>query len=273
MFFILGTKTFYRKVGYVADFCPICRSPQPFQIRRIGLASHLYYLPVSQGKLIGYDRTCQQCKTLSTTDFSRYHQALKRSPASLDELIAQTFPTLRTYYSTRLALEQRVQQSALFLSADERHNLICEVFDCLAPIVQKRFTSVTCDWQTGVALLFVIFVFAFLAPYWHLYLPPDISQVPLRVAIAASLIALIWQLSVSKFRFMRQKILSRLATALMPLQPTKQEIERVLNELAASNMKIGKKVNWKDLEPALQEARQNRLLAAKHIKDTPTLRP
>jgi len=41
MFIVWGKKIVYRKLGFVADFCPICRGPRAFELKRVGSASHL----------------------------------------------------------------------------------------------------------------------------------------------------------------------------------------------------------------------------------------
>src|SRR5258705_351547 len=61
MIFIWGKKLVYSKLGYVADFCPICRSPQAFEVQSVGVASHVYYVSFGKGALAGYQRKCCDC--------------------------------------------------------------------------------------------------------------------------------------------------------------------------------------------------------------------
>ena len=55
MFIIWGTKIVERKLGYVADFCSICRGARPFTVFKVVQVGHLYYLyiPFIGGKQVG----------------------------------------------------------------------------------------------------------------------------------------------------------------------------------------------------------------------------
>src|SRR5258706_9118781 len=44
MFIIWGKKRVTKSLGYVADFCPLCRDVRTFELVRVGLAGHIYYL-------------------------------------------------------------------------------------------------------------------------------------------------------------------------------------------------------------------------------------
>jgi hypothetical protein len=40
---IWGTKRTLNKLGYVADFCPLCRQSRAFSVSRVGKVGHFYY--------------------------------------------------------------------------------------------------------------------------------------------------------------------------------------------------------------------------------------
>jgi len=86
MFFIVwGKKRVTRNLGYVADFCPLCREPKPFLLQRIGMAGHVYYISAGEGELVGFHRTCQTCKTAFTADPHKIGSKLK--PADIEVLL------------------------------------------------------------------------------------------------------------------------------------------------------------------------------------------
>ena len=93
MFIVWGKKTVYRKVGHVADFCPICRQARCFTLKRVGMAGHIYYLSAGQGELVGFERTCASCSTSVAAQPERYI-AFAKKPASIEELKQTTFPGL-----------------------------------------------------------------------------------------------------------------------------------------------------------------------------------
>ena len=49
MLFIWGKKRVERNIGKVADFCPICREVRMFQLIRVGVADHIYYVSFGEG--------------------------------------------------------------------------------------------------------------------------------------------------------------------------------------------------------------------------------
>jgi hypothetical protein len=84
MFIVWGKKAVYRKIGFVADFCAMCRTVKPFEIKRIGMAGHVYYITSGEGELLGYQRTCLSCKTAVDTDPNGYTAIEKSSCPSLN---------------------------------------------------------------------------------------------------------------------------------------------------------------------------------------------
>ena len=78
MFIVWGRKLVYRKLGHVADFCPICRKPRPFALQRIGSAGHVYYVSVSQGELVGFERTCLKCHTVYNAEPTHYAKVVPK---------------------------------------------------------------------------------------------------------------------------------------------------------------------------------------------------
>ena len=93
MFIVWGKKIVYRKVGHVADFCPICRKVQPFELKRVGSAGHVYYVSVGEGELVGYERTCKECGTVFRAEPTTY-ASVSKTLAPLADLVRQTYPNI-----------------------------------------------------------------------------------------------------------------------------------------------------------------------------------
>jgi len=161
MFIVWGKKHVYKKMGFVADFCPLCRNVRPFQLDRVGLAGHVYYITVGKGELVGYAKTCMNCKTILNGNPDLYREVSKKllEPAELQRL---TFPDLQTHYAERLTLEQTIKHSLGSLPGDTRLAMLKEPFILLNPIVDKRFSATQIDKQTGLTLLAVLVLFPFL---------------------------------------------------------------------------------------------------------------
>ena len=103
---IWGTKRVVSSLGFVADFCPICREVRTFEVERIGMAGHLYYLSFGSGTLAGYVRTCRTCGTGLNATPDMYAR-LSREMLRPDELQPITFPNLNEVHGPRLAMENR----------------------------------------------------------------------------------------------------------------------------------------------------------------------
>jgi hypothetical protein len=137
---IWGTKTVYRHLGYVADFCPICVGARPFSLERIGMAGHVYYITAGDGDLVGYQRNCLDCNILLKADPDRY-AAFAKKAEPVPALIKQTFPKLVEFHKNRLVLEHQVRTALSTLSEETRRSLMMEPFHLLAPKVVKYFAT------------------------------------------------------------------------------------------------------------------------------------
>ena len=141
MFNVWGRKTVRRRLGFAADFCPICRQPQAFEISRLGAAVHLYHVSVGQGRLLGHQRTCLTCGTTLAADLPDYAD-LERRPQALPTLIRSTFPDLATLWRERLDFERRLRIDPGFLEASERHRWLREPFLLMASRVEQRLSLI-----------------------------------------------------------------------------------------------------------------------------------
>lgn len=250
MFIIWGKKLVYRKLGFVADFCPICRSIAAFAVKRVGLAGHVYYISMSEGELAGFERTCQTCATCFGTDTAKYRE-IASTLASLPELQAQTFPDIAVVLHDRLELEERLAKAPLLLSSEDRRSLILDTFLLLSPKVEKRYASTTIDMGVGLALLAAI-VLMIAGPAVLLSMSPDADPgIPLLVCVVLGLGLVVWQIVVAKSRFMTREIVPLLVKALRPLKPAQGELQAATAELRAAGHKIGAKLKLPELAAKL----------------------
>jgi len=172
MFIFWGKKTVIRKLGYVADFCSICREIRESQLSRVGLASHIYGASFGAGKLVGHQRKCLHCGTELRVDASIYKDVQKKVPsAGVADLSANTFPNIRQHYSERLSLEVQLATRPGDIDERTRASLIKEPFHLLAPVVEKRFSATHIDRHVGIALLSTIVVMILVAKVFNILFP------------------------------------------------------------------------------------------------------
>ncbi len=94
MFIVFGEKTVSRKMGFVAEHCPSCQAVQPVRIQRLGMAPHLFWVPLGRGRLIDYFGVCQKCGG-ELNIFPTDYETLVRKPGDdLADLAQHTNPRL-----------------------------------------------------------------------------------------------------------------------------------------------------------------------------------
>src|SRR2546423_702000 len=154
MFIVWGTKRIERKKGTVADLCPTCREIRSFQLVRVGLASHVYYLSFGEGKLAGYIIRCDACGVMLNVDPTRYASTAKDSHSGVEVLVRDTFPNFREVCAERLELEERIKRTPGSFSPEERNSLLMEPFTLLNPMVEQRFANSTeMDRKSGLGCI------------------------------------------------------------------------------------------------------------------------
>jgi hypothetical protein len=255
MFIIWGKKVVSRKLGYVADFCPICRQSQPFILKRIGSAGHIYYISFSSGDLVGFERTCQKCKNSFAAEPDHYATVSKKSD-EVGALAAITYPNLGEVMKTQLALEEKIQSDAASFSPDKRQALILERMLSYAGKVEQRFGATHLDKEIGIAIIAAVLIMIFVPELMSHFQSEDAPLTTPYFGVLG-LILIGWQIAVSGRRFMNRQVLPHLAKALFPLAPSDAELEQAVTELKRRQLKIGKKLNLPDLR--------------RHLGSSPTL--
>ncbi|WP_175985134.1 hypothetical protein [Burkholderia sp. BCC0506] len=240
MFVFWGRKLVYRKQGYVADFCPICRTPRTFELQRVGSAGHVYNISVGEGRLVGYQRTCQTCRTPVKSELSTY-ASVSPKPAPLPELTAQTFPNLESAWRDRLVLEERVRTALPSLQPDERQALIRDPFVVLSTKVERYFASSRINWRDILAI-FVAFAVAIIGSVTVGMIAPGATTYGIYFFIALGVLIVVRQIKATGRRYMVKQIVPPLASALAPLQPTREEIDSAFRELRLSQPRIAGKL-------------------------------
>jgi len=245
MFIIWGTKVVRKRIGFVADFCPICRSPQAFKLSRVGAAGHIYYVSFGNGKLIGHEIQCLACGTALKTDPGKYASHPKKECA-INELLELTFPNLGETYKAELALEEKVKADPLSLAPEERREQLFTPFILVSPKVEKRFASTHIDKETCMTLLGTI-ILAIIAPkYMERLFGIDTGAAVLSI-LGAGLVLFIFQLAISGRRYVRKQIIPVIAKSLSPIRPSREELVATLAELKRIGHKVGKKIKLSDL--------------------------
>jgi hypothetical protein len=257
MFIVWGKTIKRQKLGFVADYCAVCRDLRTFQVRRVGQASHVYYISFGQGDLLGYERTCQSCSTPFDAVPDTYYGMSKQNLPPGD-LITETFPGYYAAYRQQLEHDKKVRNTPSQLTPAERRASLREPFAVLAPLAQQKLSSMQVDAGVWLALLAFIPLIWLSATIGKFFSTSEYGEIHPAWALTGSAIGLalvIWQLSGSARRYLLKNVLPRLVPALAPLRPTEPELTEVLQELKQRRVKLGAKLRSGDLIAGIEQLR------------------
>jgi hypothetical protein len=226
-FITWGTKTTLKRVGYVADFCPICRRTTVCSSIAVGNVKHIQRIPLGKATTIGHILRCSSCNLPMLTDIDRYHCNIPRSMVKIDRAIDDTFPNIEEFYRDRLAIERDIRTDPFALPPQTRSVLIDEPFSLLSPNrpAQKVIAEVEDRWFWQMLLIAICCVAVF--------------QHSRTLAFGSFFLAFViyWTL---RANIRQQQHRAMLASALAPLQPTTAEITAAANRWKMSDVEVRK---------------------------------
>lgn len=250
MFIVYGKKRKVRRLGWVADFCPICRRPQAFEISRVGMASHIYYISFGEGDLAGHIMRCGECATSLSSEESRYAAICEKKPADLAELAARTMPDLPERLGDRLAIEKRIVESPDSVEPEIRSGAIMESFRIANGLIEEKLSKGTdMDRPAAIGCLgsLLVVVGMIVAAAYLPNKPGDFFVGLLGVTAGIGFIYTLIQWGFAPRRFVAGKIIPLLVKALRPLQPSRDELAEALARCKQSKMKIARRLKLEGL--------------------------
>ncbi len=256
MLLITGNSYSEKRLGYAADYCPICRALSPVLVTRIANTSHLYFVPIGTGKTLAFTGKCHHCQTIFPVEAMRYDEIMKH-PAEVNALIHCTLPDARSIYSDELKLADRIVKQPASLSQSERDQLLEEPF----LIYRERIESVfgggskldkSCGMiAIGTTLLIVLLTYAcFFFEKDSVIQQRCIILIPFVLTLGC--FTCLIQYARIPGKFVKQRAIPAMVRSLKPLNPSKGELNSILGKLRRSGDKIGKKVKIDHLWNALQ---------------------
>jgi hypothetical protein len=257
--FIVWGKTIKRqKLGYVADYCGVCRDLRAFHIKRVGSASHVYYISFGDGELVGYERTCQACNTAFDAAPETY-TGMSKVARPGNELISETFPNYYTVYREVIERERKVRDTPSLLTPAERRARLREPFRVLAPIVQQKLASTQVDGRVWMAIAAFIPLLWAIGSLVRLVAGADDENAATRWALVGMTLGvglIVSQLVTSGRRYVLKNAVPQLAQALASLRPSQVEITDILAELKQHKLKLGSKLRATDVTTRIEQERQ-----------------
>lgn len=251
MFIVWGRQVNRKQVGYVADFCPMCRGPQVFLMNSVSAHRHVYFVPIGD-KNSGYERVCDGCKvTLFGTP--KFFKASRRKPTSVQEIVQSSFPSFNEVYADRLRIEDAVRRDPGKLPQNVRAALLRQPFSVVSPLVQARFRQQSRLDVRSVLALILALVSGFVAMTVAEMLHSDYAGTTFLAVVGLGAVFFLWTLTSEPRRYLKRFITPQLAKTLGPLQPSESELATVLAELRQSKQRLGRHLRATHLMKAIAE--------------------
>lgn len=250
MLIIWGTRIRRKRCGRVAAFCERCDDIHPHHVNEVRNVSHLYYVPLGRGTLVGHEGICAGCRTTVGIDAETFAGFVDDPQAPLETLIAQTNPDLPEEVARWRDLQARIVEGDI--TEEERLGLVVNKIVGFADKVEARASQVHLDLWTGLAfvggLLASIFGIALVALTIQ---DPGAQAIGFILAIVVMFVPAIYFAATDVPRFTRRKIIPPLADALATLCPSRDDLIQALTLVRQTKLKIGRHVKPDQLADAV----------------------
>ncbi|MBE7463927.1 MAG: hypothetical protein HS116_10640 [Planctomycetes bacterium] len=250
MLIIWGSENKETERGWVADYCLNCNEVCPHRVIEMRCVSHIYFISIGKGSLIGFFRICRKCKMTLPTSVEHYSTLLRRPSKELGELISRTHPGLPLQMVLR---EQAREHLAGGLdNPDERLVTLTDLLIENSLDLETRCASTHIDLYSAMWMLATLGLpiaafmlcreFAVPGALWPLW--------GALFTAFACVVMVIVALKGDPSRFARGTVIPTLAPLMKPIRPTQEDIERALKDLKDQRLAVGKKVKAQDLYEA-----------------------
>lgn len=242
---VWGRRTVRRRLGYSADFCPICREITCVQVTRIGTVSHLYFIPLGAETLKSHEVECASCRT---PFFLAGFSAAFFTPRAAEDpigLLGQSRPAMLDHLLERMDAQDRAGRGES--DPDERARLLAEPFVALNPWVDARWGTGTIPTVAGLAFVAAFFLIPLSIVLWCTPSSGKTTTVVITAVAVLALLLAVRGIAKGGRAWLQNQIHPRLASALSPLRPTPDEIRGVLATLRARDFVIARRLNARRL--------------------------
>jgi hypothetical protein len=249
---LIGYKTTTERLGFVADYCGVCREIRPFELyEQVQLTNFFafYCIPLDQHSTHTNLRACCTCKAVYTTLNSAYANIESRSE-SVDVLIEKTYPNIHQVYEKVLTFNRKLVNGEA--SANDRRAVLRDQFTTISPFLKFNdgiFAKVIAISKGCLFSLMLAVVLGLVIA--SRYRKDDVGiSVGFLAFLCFGLISIPIALTVDnriRRKFLRQQIYPVLATMLRPLRPTLQELSETILQLVDQHPLIRQSIDPKTL--------------------------
>ena len=222
-----------RPIGITSDYCPVCRQERRFHLAQA--ERKRFFLCFDQGREghPHHELTCFVCGCKCERPAEERPIEILPDPKNAGSYEPASLPIVKSRIADCIAMEQALQTGKL--EGEDRVEMIRYTMYAFARIYDEEPFERVKPW---VMLLMVLAITAItILGVWAMqrsghYLPLIAAGGAIVVIISA---LIYWVTTHSP----RKRVRTWLATALLPLNPTKEEILRARREMQASRIKAG----------------------------------
>jgi len=241
MLIIWGKKIVHERLGYVVDFCPICRCVRPFKLENVLIKGHIYYISLGWGEVVDVLRVCQVCKIQMSADQTRY-PGISNKLVSFDELVLKTQPKWNEPDENRFEIESRLVETPWLIDPDLRADLIEEPFLYLLNPAETAMTGIRLDWKATIIVLLGLVALPSVILIHDSMRPGNDDPTIIGLCTLIILGIIIWEIYMVKYRYLKKHVYPIIVRALLPLRPESHELKPILDLLAQEKSKLGSHV-------------------------------
>jgi len=225
-----------RPIGVTSDFCPVCRQERRFYLAQA--ERKRFFLCFDQGRdgHPHHELTCFVCQC--KVERPAADRPIEIMPDAKD---AGTYeptplPIVRTRINDRIAMEQALKAGKL--TEEQRAEMIRHTMFSFARIYDEEPLERIKPWVL-LLILFTLFSLCALGAFGMHRSGSVMSLVAAIGAVGVVLAALSYWVTTHS---PRKRVRTWLAKALMPIEPTREEIRRARKEMQASRIKAGDRI-------------------------------
>lgn len=222
-----------RPIGVTTDYCPLCRQEQRFRLAQA--ERKRYFLCFDQGREghPHHELSCMVCGCKCERPAEERPVEVLPDPTSAGSFEPKSLPIVGSRIRDCIAMESALRSGKL--TGEQREEMIRQTMHSFARIYDEEPFERIKPW---IMLLIAISIVTIAAlGVWMSRGSGDLT--PLYAAGAAILVIITALLYWVTTHSPRKLVRTWLATALVPLDPTKEEIHRARREMQASRIKAG----------------------------------
>jgi len=222
-----------RPIGVTSDFCPVCRQERRFHLAQA--ERKRYFMCFDQGRegQPHHELTCFVCACKVERSVEERPIEILPDPKSAGSYEPESLPIVGSRITDCVAMEDRLQAGKLV--GEDREEMIRHTIFSFARIYDEEPFERIKPW-VRMTITIVVFMIGGLGVFSMQRSGSMLPMISAAGAIAMVIFALLYWVTTHS---PRKRVRTWLATALLPIDPSGEEIRKARREMQASRIKAG----------------------------------